>query len=241
MRRFLSGIFALIVGVLAAMAQAPAPAKILFLVGGEYHDYDALPKTVVQRLRDRLQDSVAVEFTITKDVGAFRKAELSKYDAIMINVCEQTALDAEEKDGFLEAVKAGMPVVALHCTFWSFQDWPEFKDVLGAFVPGHGHLGTFCLKAENAQSSILKNVPQTFELTDEPYIVNERDPLVDVLVKTCQSVQERPGTEPEVWTKTYGKGKIFAMTFGHDARAQDDPNYLTLLSHGLLWALGRMN
>ena len=64
----------------------------------------------------------------------------------------------------------------------------------------------------------MKGVEPTFTLTDEPYIVNERDPDMHVIVRTCESVQGRPGTEPEVWTKTYSKGKIFAMTFGHDAR-----------------------
>jgi type 1 glutamine amidotransferase len=69
--------------------------------------------------------------------------------------------------------------------------------------------------------------------------VNERDPSVNVLVRTCQHLQARSGSEPEVWTKMYGKGKIFAITFGHDSRAQSDTNYLTLLANGLLWALNQ--
>ncbi len=157
-----------------------------------------------------------------------------------MNVCEQTPLSADEKQGFLEAVGDGLPVVALHCTFWSFQAWPEFKQVLGAFVPGHGHFGSFCVEAAaNPDSPILKGVAPKFEITDEPYIVNERDPAMQAIVRTCKSVQDRPGTEPEVWTKMYSKGRIFAMTFGHDARAQENPNYLALLTNGILWALGR--
>ncbi len=225
----------------SAAAQTGKPAKILFLVGGEYHDYEQLPKALTNHLREHLKDSVDAEFTITKDVGALRKEELSKYDALMMNVCEQTPVSADERQGFLDAVSNGLPVVALHCTFWSFQDWPEFKHVLGAFVPGHGHFGPFCVEAASPDSPILKGVAPTFEITDEPYIVNERDPAMNVIVRTCKSVQDRPGTEPEVWTKMYAKGRIFAMTFGHDARAQENPNYLGLLANGLLWALGRSN
>ena len=124
----------LALGIASAAAQTAKPAKILFLVGGEYHDYDQLPETLAQNLRGRLKGSV--DFTITKDVGALRKSELAKYDGIMMNVCEQTPLSAEEKSGFLEAVEGGFPVVALHCTFWSFQDWPEFKKVLGGLYQG---------------------------------------------------------------------------------------------------------
>jgi type 1 glutamine amidotransferase len=228
-------------GASSPFAQTGKPVKLLFLVGGLYHDYDQLPRTLAANLQAKLKPFVPVDFTITKNLSAFRKQELSQYDAVMINVCEQTPLGPEQKQGFLQAVSNGLPVVAMHCTFWSFQDWPEFKQILGAFVPGHDHFGPFCLETAHPDDPILKGVQPTFELTDEPYIVNDRDPSMNVLVRTCQHLQDRSGKEPEVWTKMYGKGKIFAITFGHDAKAQTDPNYLTLLTNGLLWALGRLN
>jgi type 1 glutamine amidotransferase len=241
MKNFGWWVVMLAAGLGVAAAQTQKPAKILFVVGGEYHDYDQLPKTLTEHLSARLKDSDGAEFTITKDLSVLRKPELSKYDLLMMNVCEQTPLSADEKEGFLDAVRDGLPVVALHCTFWSFQAWPEFKQVLGAFVPGHGHFGSFCVEAASVDSPILKGVAPSFEITDEPYIVNERDPAMQVIVRTCKSVEDRPGTEPEVWTKTYSKGRIFAMTFGHDGRAQENPNYLRLLTNGILWALGRSN
>jgi type 1 glutamine amidotransferase len=220
-------------------SQAVNSAKVLLLVGGLYHDYDELPKALVTNLRARLKSVVPIEFTITNDVASLQTKELAKYDALMMNVCEQTPLTDEEKNGFRNAVERGLPVVAMHCTFWSFQDWPEFKQILGAFVPGHDHFGSFCLRTVAADSPILKGVPSTFELTDEPYIVNDRDPSVEVLVRTCKDLPNRPDPEPEVWTKMYGKGRIFAITFGHDARAQSNASYQALLGNGLLWALQR--
>ncbi len=234
---------ALFLGIGAGLlsAQTGKTAKLLFLVGGLYHDYEQLPRTLSASLQAQLKGRAAADFTITKDLNALRKDELSRYDAIMINVCEQTPLSPEQKQGFLTAVSNGLPVIAMHCTFWSFQDWPEFKGVLGAFVPGHDPFGSFCLQTARPESPILKGVPPTFEVTDEPYIVNDRDPSMAVLVSTCQPLQNRSGGEPEVWTKRYGKGKIFAVTLGHDAKAQADSNYLTLLADGLLWALDRSN
>lgn len=222
-----------------APAQTTHTAKILLIVGGQYHNYTELPQTLTQNLQAKLEGKLDPKFTISSDLSLLRSDSLSKYNALMMNVCEQTPLTSEERDGFLQAVSNGLPVIALHCTFWSFQDWPEFKKVLGAFVPGHGHFGTFCLEKTRTKSPILDLIPSNFELTDEPYIVNERDPSMDVLIQTCKSVEDRPGVEPEVWTKSYNRGKIFAMTFGHDARAQQDPNYLNLLANGLLWALGQ--
>jgi uncharacterized protein len=222
-----------------AQTQMIKPARVLFLVGGAYHNYDELPAALVQKLEAGLKDEAPLHFTISKDMNSLRREELGQYDLLIMNLCQQTELTAEEKDGFLSAVKSGLPVIALHCTFWCFQSWPDFKHVLGAFVPGHQKFGTFCLKTTQADSPVLKGVEPKFELTDEPYIVNDRDSSMNVLVETCQPLHDRPDPEPEVWTKTYFKGRIFAMTFGHDERAQDDNNYLTLLKNGIVWALDR--
>ena len=232
----------LLAGVVSAsfaQTQTTKPARVLFLVGGAYHNYDELPAALVQRLKTNLENKVSLDFTISKDLSSLRADELHKYDLLMMNLCQQTELTPEEKEGFLSAVKGGLPVIALHCTFWCFQSWPDFKEVLGAFVPGHQKFGTFCLKTTHADNSILKGVEPEFELTDEPYIVNDRDRSMNVLVKTCHALADRPNPEPEVWTKTYFKGRIFAMTFGHDERSQNNKNYLTLLANGMLWALGR--
>lgn len=227
-------------GISSAYGQTGKPAKVLFLVGGLYHDYDRLPAALTANLQAKLKSITPLEFTITKDLASLRAESLAKYDALMINVCEQTPLSADERTGLASAIQSGLPLVAMHCTFWSFQDWPEFKQILGAFVPGHDRFATFCLRTVAADSPILKGVPSSFDLTDEPYIVNDRDPSMNVLVKTCANLKDRPDPEPEVWTKTYGKGRIFAITFGHDTRAQSDPNYQTLLANGLLWSLDRL-
>jgi hypothetical protein len=222
-------------------AEPAKSAKVLFLVGGLYHDYDELPAALTQKIKMNLKDQVSLDFTISKDLALLKSEELKKYNVLILNLCQQTELTQEEKNGFLNTVKAGLPVIALHCTFWCFQSWPEFKQVLGAFVPGHQKFGTICLKTDPTASPILNGVPSKFEMTDEPYLVNERDPSMNVLVRTCDALPERPDPEPEVWTKDYFKGKIFAMTFGHDARAQDSEYYLTLLSNGLRWALNLTN
>ncbi len=231
----------LTVNALPGNAQASKPTKVLFLVGGLYHNYDQLPQKLVENLQDRLKGAGTFDFTITKDAGNLRKEELSKYDALMINVCEQNTLSSDEKEGLTESVTNGMPLIAMHCTFWSFQAWPEFRKILGAFVPGHDPFGTFCVRVAAPHSAIAKGLPAKFETTDEPYIVFDRDHSMKVIVQTCKSLKNRRGHEPEVWTKSYGKGRIFAITFGHDGPAQSNPNYLTLVTNGLLWSLGRSN
>jgi type 1 glutamine amidotransferase len=238
---------------------------VLFLNGGIFHNYDDLPHTTAEVLRKRLDGNVNLDFVITKDLGYLTPDKIRAFGLVMLNVCQQTELSADEKQGLLEAVSNGLPVVALHCTFWSFADWPEFRQILGAYVLGHPKRGNVCLDVTRPNTPITEGIPAQFVLEDdEPYIVDDRDPSIQAYVQTCKTFKvgqpvtvlapdgnhyrtlhvddtgpDRNGPEPEVWTKTFGKGRVFAMTIGHDTKTQEDPNYLQLLQNGILWALGR--
>jgi uncharacterized protein len=69
---------------------------------------------------------------------------------------------------------------------------------------------------------------QTIEMTDDSH------PLLRV-----KSPQD--GREHIVcWTHTYGKGRVFATTLGHDLHTSQSPDCVLLLSRGLRWACGRL-
>ena len=44
-----------------------------------------------------------------------------------------------------------------------------------------------------------------------------------------------------IWVNTYGKGKIFGTTLGHDNKTMETDVYLDLVTRGLLWATGHLN
>jgi type 1 glutamine amidotransferase len=43
-------------------------------------------------------------------------------------------------------------------------------------------------------------------------------------------------TSPAVWTRQWGKGRIFVATPGHDPETLKNPNVKTIIERGLLWA-----
>jgi uncharacterized protein len=43
------------------------------------------------------------------------------------------------------------------------------------------------------------------------------------------------------WVSTYGKGKVFATTLGHDMNTVKLPVYHRLLANGLLWACDKLD
>jgi len=81
---------------------------------------------------------------------------------------------------------------------------------------------------------------EDFELTTEQYWVLHDDYL-DVLATTTQAVRpwdpwNRPVTLPAIWTRQWGKGRIFVSTPGHRVEILRDPNVRTIIERGLLWA-----
>jgi hypothetical protein len=215
------------------------PVKTLLLVGGGFHDYDKEPQSMAQSLQTRLKDTSPLDIVISQDLGLLRAERIRDFGLLMMNTCAQDELSAEQQQGLLDAVRNGTPLVALHCTFAAFQKFPQFHQMLGGFVLKHARYGPMCVEVTNPGHPITRGLPARFEFPDEPYFVERRDPSVELLLRTCNAYEGRTGPEPHVWTKTFGKGRIFAMVFGHDRKSQDDPNVQRLLAQGVLWALNR--
>ena len=43
------------------------------------------------------------------------------------------------------------------------------------------------------------------------------------------------------WVSTYGKGKVFATTLGHDLKTVNMPEYHRLLANGILWTCDKLD
>lgn len=81
---------------------------------------------------------------------------------------------------------------------------------------------------------------QDFDLVTEQYWVLSDD-YIDVLATTTQKVREwdpwhREVTSPAIWTRQWGKGRIFVATPGHRVEILQDRNVRTIIERGLLWA-----
>jgi type 1 glutamine amidotransferase len=79
-----------------------------------------------------------------------------------------------------------------------------------------------------------------FDLVTEQYWVLS-DAYNDVLATTTQKVRtwdpwHREVTSPAIWTRSWGRGKIFVATPGHSLDILENPNVRTIIERGLLWA-----
>ena len=79
-----------------------------------------------------------------------------------------------------------------------------------------------------------------FDLDTEQYWVLTDDYL-DVLATTTTATRpwapwQRPVTAPAVWTRQWGRGRVFVATPGHTVEVLREPNVRTIIERGLLWA-----
>jgi type 1 glutamine amidotransferase len=79
-----------------------------------------------------------------------------------------------------------------------------------------------------------------FELVTEQYWVLS-DEYNDVLATTTQDVRpwdawNRPVTSPAIWTRQWGRGRIFVSAPGHRLEIVESRPVRTIIERGLLWA-----
>lgn len=79
-----------------------------------------------------------------------------------------------------------------------------------------------------------------FTLVTEQYWVLF-DTYIDVLATTTQAVRDwdpwtRPVVSPAIWTRQWGKGRIFVCTPGHRVEILKNPSVRTIVERGMLWA-----
>ena len=81
---------------------------------------------------------------------------------------------------------------------------------------------------------------EDFQLVTEQYWVLS-DEYDDVLATTTQEVRpwdawNRPVTSPAIWTRQWGKGRIFVSAPGHRLEIVESQPVRTIIERGMLWA-----
>jgi type 1 glutamine amidotransferase len=186
-----------------------------------------------------LQTSDRFEVAMSTDKEIFASPKLSDYDVLVLNFGFWNEPDPSEtsKAGLLNYVKGGGNIVALHFACSAFQNWKEYGDMLGRVwvkgVGGHGPYGEFTVKIKDAGHPVTKGL-KDFKTEDELYAKLSGDAQIQVLATADSDWSGK--TEPIVFAKTYGKGRVLQNVLGHGVDAKQNPAYQRLLRRGVEWA-----
>ncbi|UCG47930.1 MAG: ThuA domain-containing protein [Phycisphaerales bacterium] len=153
--------------------------------------------------------------------------------------------DEAVKQSILEYVRSGKAVVGIHAATAAFQNWPEYGEMIGAYYGGH-ILQEVAIKPDDAEHPInacFEGKP--FRITDEIYI--SREPysrarlrvLASLDLSRMEDPQKRPDKDYAVsWVRTYGRGRVFYTTLGHEAATYWNGVFLQHLLAGIQFAIG---
>lgn len=215
------------------------PKKALIVWGGwDGHE----PRQVAEVFRRVLsEDGFTVEVSDTLD--AFTdEAKLLALDLI-VPVWTMGKITSEQANPVFKAVRSGVGLAGCHggmCD--AFRENSEWQFMTGGQWVAHpGNDGVrYTVRIAPATSPITEDI-NDFEVSSEQYYMHV-DPALHVLAYTEFPTADGPHTGngqvdmPVVWTKVYGKGRVFYNSLGHHADIVEAEPCLTIMRRGFQWA-----
>jgi len=207
------------------------------------------PKEVAEVFRQILSEqNVNVEVSDTLD--AFKdEAKIAGLDLI-VPIWTMGKITGEQRKPVVNAVLSGVGIAGCHggmCD--SFREDTEWQFMTGGQWVAHpGNDGVkYKIHIKDPDHPITKGL-KDFDVASEQYYMHV-DPAIRVLATTTYPT---PGVEgphtpngfiemPQVWTKYYGRGKVFYNALGHHADIFDIPEAKELMRRGFKWAMKDRN
>ncbi len=174
---------------------------------------------------------------------------------LVMQCMTMSSIEPEELAGLRDAIVAGTGLAGWHGGIAdSYRNSADYLHLIGgqfACHPGKHPDEATGEQSDNyipytinvlphAQAHPITTGIEDFELTTEQYWVL-CDSYIDVLATTTQQVRPwdpwaRPVVSPAIWTRQWGRGRIFVTTAGHDVKTLQDSKVKTIVERGLTWA-----
>jgi type 1 glutamine amidotransferase len=215
-----------------------ARKKALFVWGGwEGHE----PKKCVDIFAPWLEEN-GFEVEISNSLDSYLDVEKLKRLDLIVQAFTMAQISAQQERGLLEAVKSGVALAGWHGGLAdSFRNNTEYQFMVGGQWVAHpGGVIDYRVNITNHDHPITRGI-EDFDMHSEQYYMHV-DPENNVLATTTFSDEHASWiggvVMPVVWTKYYGKGRVFYSSLGHVAADFDVPEARTIVQRGLLWAAG---
>jgi type 1 glutamine amidotransferase len=171
------------------------------------------------------------------------------YDVVVLFNMTQKISD-KRKGNFLKLLDKGVGVVALHHCIGAFQNWPEYRRIIGgryyltAFEEhgqmheksGYDHDVDMTVHIEDNEHPVTRGISD-FVVHDEVYnkCVFESDNYVIL------STNHPASDKSLAWVRKYSKTRVCYIQMGHGTSIYSDKNYRRLVAQAIRWSADRLN
>jgi uncharacterized protein len=228
-------------------------SRLALVVRGGWDGHSPVQATdlFIPFLRDR-----GYRVRVEDSPAAYADADLMADVDLIMQCYTMGTIEPEALAGLRAAIEAGTGMAGWHGGIAdSYRSASDYLQLIGgqfACHPGkdpariteQGPENNYVPYTVNMLSSVSGH-PITrglgdFDLVTEQYWVLY-DQYIDVLATTTQKVRpwdqwHREVTSPAIWTREWGKGRIFVATPGHSLDVLRHPTVRTVIERGLLWA-----
>jgi len=216
--------------------------KALIISGGPAHEY----QTTSLKLREILAGA-GLESEITEDPGMLASPRMGDFRVVVLNcarwTCDQTPQWRDEwrylvpqgaRDGLVGHLESGGGLLALHAATICFDDWPEFREIIGAWwrwgVSSHSPYGNHLMRVRGGSHPIIQGL-QDFTIMDELYT----DQQLTGPVKPLVTAEWGGGEHPVLWTGDYRGGRVCYCALGHGVESFENTSFQGLIRRSSIW------
>ncbi|KZE88412.1 ThuA domain-containing protein [Microbacterium sp. TNHR37B] len=192
---------------------------------------------------------------VEEDNEVYADAEVMAATDLVLQSVTMSKISPEAFRGLRAAVEAGTGLAGWHGGIAdSYRENSDYLQLVGGQFATHPSKHPDECRGDESDNFL----PYTVEITelgrdheitaglgDFPLLTEQywvlHDDLIDVLATTTHPVQpyhpwHRPITSPAIWTRLWGRGRVFVATPGHSLDVLREPAVRTVIERGMLWA-----
>jgi len=217
-------------------ATHPTTARVLIVTGREHPAHNW--RETSRHLATFLAEDSRLHVTLVTDPDYLKSPDLATYQTIVLNYMNWQAPDPGDaaRANLQRFVANGGGLVLVHFACGAFQGWPEFLNIAGRIwdpkLPPHDPRGAFRVNITHPDHPITLGLAD-FHTDDELYTCLAGDRPIDLLATATSRLDGKP--HPMAFTRTYGQGRVFLSTLGHDVKALSPAPVQTLYRRATAW------
>jgi type 1 glutamine amidotransferase len=240
--------FALLVPVLSiTIAQAAEKRILVYTKNGKGMVHDNIQNSAEAIKKLGAENGLTVD--VSDRPESFTDANLKRYKALVFASTNNEVFDNDaQRDAFKQYIQSGGGFVGIHSASATERNWPYFWAVVGGKLVRHARMQKFLVRVRVSDHLATRDLPATFEWTDECYYVDHVNPDIQPLLVTDPAKIEDPqkanypgdrfgDSLPLAWYHTFDGGREFYTSLGHRKEDYENPLLCKLILGGILWAI----
>jgi len=218
----------------------PGRSTRILIVTGQEHPAHKWQETAPV-LAEELSNDPRLLVDVSEAASILASPRVADYSAIVLHLMNPKPLDLGPggRENIRRYVDRGKGFMLVHFACGAFQEWPEFRDLVGRVwdpkLRAHDPRGPFRVEIAALDHPITRGL-KAFDADDELYTCLAGERPIQVLATARSKVDGKD--YPMAFVYAPGKGRVFQCLLGHDVKAMRVAGVGELYRRGCAWAAG---